>query len=138
MTTIPGRASGLLTGATEDPHPAPGATPQRDEDAAAQDLTDWWVGLAMEEAGRVAAKAIEYGATDLEDLGFEIARINDWNLTKAQATEVGIYVYLRGKVSRWTAALTEGRQVSDDTLHDIGVYVRMAQRVREVGSWPGV
>ena len=28
--------------------------------------------------------------------------------------------------------------VSDDTLGDIGVYVRMAQRVRSHGGWPGV
>jgi hypothetical protein len=29
-----------------------------------------------------------------------------------------------------------GDRPSDDTPYDIGVYVRMAQRVRDVGGWP--
>jgi hypothetical protein len=28
--------------------------------------------------------------------------------------------------------------VSDDSLFDIGVYVRMAQRIRHSGGWPGI
>lgn len=104
---------------------------------SAEELGQWWMNIAADEVDAVVAKAVEYGATDLLDLGRELARINGWTMTDAQCAEAGVYVYLRGKVSRWTAALTEGRQVSDDTLHDIGVYVRMAQRIREVGGWPG-
>jgi hypothetical protein len=120
--------------------PAAGTTGQWEElgiQARIDSLTAWWLRIASEETEAVVSKAIEYGATDLLDLGREIARINGWTMTDAECAEAGVYVYLRGKVSRWTAALTEGRPVSDDTLHDIGVYVRMAQRIREVGGWPG-
>ena len=34
------------------------------------------------------------------------------------------------------AAIRRGEFVSDDTLFDIGVYVRMVQRMRETGNWP--
>lgn len=50
--------------------------------------------------------------------------------------ELGIWFYLVGKMARWRSAVRRGERVSDDTLHDIGVYARMAQRVRETGRWP--
>ena len=100
------------------------------------EVARWWRELAEAEIERVVPKALEYGATDLLDLGLELARCMDRMVSDAEAIELGIYVYLRGKVARWTAAITEGREVSDDTLHDIGVYVRMAQRVRVAGGWP--
>jgi hypothetical protein len=53
-----------------------------------------------------------------------------------EATEIGIYFYELGKIARWTAAIREGRRVSDDTLHDAGIYIKMAQRNRAVGGWP--
>ena len=43
-----------------------------------------------------------------------------------------------GKMARWTDAIRTGRRVSDDTLFDLGIYVRMVHRVRAVGGWPGI
>lgn len=101
-------------------------------------LTEWWLELAREEARRVVPKAVEYGSTDLRDIGVNIARLCGRTVTDAEAEELGIYFYLEGKFARWRSAIMEGRPVSDDTLHDIGVYVRMAQRVRHSGNWPGI
>lgn len=108
------------------------------------ELTEWWLNKARSEVKPMADKALEYGgkgaAVDLIEIGKDIARMTDpehWNsYSVAHYTEIGIYFYLRGKLARWQAAMIEGRKVSDDTLLDIGVYVRMAQRTREVGGWP--
>lgn len=105
-------------------------------------LAGWWRAQAETEIEMVVAKAIEYGGAgasiDLIDIGRDLARIAGREVGDEEATELGIYFYLRGKLSRWTAAVMEGRRVSDDTLTDLGVYVRMAQRTREVGGWPSV
>lgn len=101
-----------------------------------QELADWWFSKAQAEVEGTVAKAIEYGSVDLLDLGRDLARCMDREVTDAQAAELGVYFYLRGKFARWSAAVLEGRQISDDTLFDIGVYVRMAQRIRETGGWP--
>lgn len=105
------------------------------------DLGQWWMNLAEGEFGAIAAKMREYGgqgnAIDLIDIGKDLAEIADQEIaSNGDAMELGIYFYLRGKFARWKAAVMEGRPVSDDTLHDIGVYVRMAQRIRAVGGWP--
>jgi adenylosuccinate synthase len=109
----------------------------------ASELELWWTAKAQDEVKPLVDKMIEYGghgaAMDLIDIGrdlFRIAGRTNEEFTEADATELGIYFYLRGKMARWTAAVSEGRRVSDDTLHDIGIYVRMAQRAREVGGWP--
>ena len=109
----------------------------------AEALAEWWIELAATEAAEVVDKAVEYGATDLVDIGTDLVRGGFGVLpleecSPGQLAEMGIYFYLRGKFARWTAAIADGRPVSNDTLKDIGVYVRMAQRVREVGEWPGV
>lgn len=108
-------------------------------------LTDWWVELARSEASRVVPKAVEYGATDLVEIGRHLAEAGVTppagmtpEQTGAWMAELGVYFYMVGKMARWSDAISHGRAVSDDTLHDIGVYVRMAQRIRETGSWPGV
>lgn len=115
------------------------------------ELGRWWMDLAAEEYGKIAAKMREYGgegrAVDLIELGRdlwesgvkiprypeggELSTPND-----AEFAEAGCYFYLVGKFARWKAANREGRQVSSDTLHDIGVYVRMVQRIRQSGGWP--
>lgn len=104
----------------------------------AADLESWWAEVAQREVEAVVPKAIEYGATDLVDIGKDLAKAMGRVVTDEEAAELGVFFYLRGKLARWVDAVVRGDRVSDDTLHDVGVYVRMAQRIREVGSWPGV
>lgn len=108
------------------------------EPTLADRLADWWRTKAESEIEQTVAKAIEYGATDLIDIGRDLARVAGRQLDDQEAAEWGIFFYLLGKVSRWRSAIERGDRPSDDTLLDIGVYVRMAQRVRESGGWPGV
>lgn len=106
-------------------------------DTMTQVLTDWWLDTARAEVQKVAPKAVEYGSTDLVEIGRDIAVMMGWrDLDDEALAELGIYFYLVGKMARWRDAIHRKARVSDDTLHDIGVYVRMAQRVRVVGGWP--
>lgn len=114
-----------------------------DESQLAKDLEDWWLKQAQEEVRQVVPKSVEYGgvgrAVDLVDIGTDLLRAMGTPteyITPEWATEIGIYFYIRGKMGRWTAALMRGERVSDDTLHDISVYCRMAQRTRQMGGWP--
>lgn len=119
-----------------------------DEDGWGE-LRGWWEQTAHDEIAGLVAKAQEYGgitrATDLIAIGEDLIaagvkeplHMGDAHETQNQwATELGIYFYLRGKFARWQAAVIDGRPVSDDTLHDIAIYTRMAQRNRTVGGWP--
>lgn len=101
------------------------------------DLGIWWMHQAQEDIGATVPKAIEYGSQDLIDLGRDCAGLLGRRVTDAEAIEYAVWFYLRGKLARWTAALRRGERVSDDTVFDIGIYAKMVQRVREVGSWPG-
>lgn len=111
------------------------------------ELAQWWRDLAEEEVVRVVDKAVEYGATDLRDLGYQVLEMAGRRASGDRvdivdedryATEVGIAFYAMGKMARIAAAIKEGRQPSSDSWHDLGVYARMAQRVHQVGGWPGV
>lgn len=110
-----------------------------DNMAAEKLLSEWWRGHAEAEIDMVVAKAIEYGALDLVEMGRSLAYMAGRpHLTDAQYAELGCVQYLVGKMARVSAAWAEGRMPSDDTYLDIGIYVRMIQRIREAGSWPGV
>lgn len=101
------------------------------------ELSSWWRQQAEDEIARTAPKAAEYGSRDLIEIGRDLARAMGLGEIHDQwAAELGIYFYLRGKLARWTEAVVRGETPSDDTLFDIGVYVRMAQRVRAAGGWP--
>lgn len=102
------------------------------------ELRRWWMGLAESEIDRTVPKAVEYSSTDLTDIGHDLARTQGREIDDEEAAELGVFFYLRGKVARWVGAMIAGQRVSDDTLFDIGVYVRMAQRIRATGSWPGI
>lgn len=112
---------------------------------AVEALTDWWLTKAANEADMVCRKAVEYGATDLRDLGFQVLEMAGRKPhgdgapadTSALATEIGIAFYAMGKLARIVAAVKEGRRPSYDSWLDLGVYARMAQRVHEAGGWPG-
>lgn len=117
-----------------------------DAGSAEQELTNWWMDAAADEVTRTVPKAVEYGSNDLTEIGRQLAQAaGGMGLlgddapadASAQLAELGVYFYIVGKLARWTSAVREGRRISDDTLFDIGVYVRMAQRIRHAGSWPG-
>ena len=107
--------------------------------ARAGKLEAWWLAMATEEIERTVPKAIEYGSTDLAEIGRELVEAGVHDATHATSTEeLGCYFYMVGKMARWRDAIRTGRRVSDDTLFDIGVYIRMVQRIRVAGAWPGI
>lgn len=100
-----------------------------------EEFTAWWLATAQDEVNRTVPKVVEYGAGDLAEVGRQMAEaMGLGGFTEQELAELGIYFYMVGKMARWTSAIREGRRVSDDTLFDVGVYVRMAQRIREKGS----
>lgn len=101
-------------------------------------LEDWWIENAKQAIELVVPKAIEYSAIDLIEYGRTLALVMDIGhpISDEEATEIGIWGYLVGKVARWTGAIKEGRRVSDDTIFDIKIYATMAERTRAVGGWP--
>ena len=105
-----------------------------------EELMRWWVKSAHDEIASMTAKMVEYGgggrAEDLLQIGHTLATTQGRKVTDEEATELGIYFYLVGKMARWTAAVVDHDRPSDDTLHDISIYTRMAQRARVAGGWP--
>jgi len=115
------------------------ATTEGDLPTPEQDLADWWRQRCEGEIDMVVAKAIEYGATDLRDLGrIFLEMCGREAIDDAYATEAGVAFYAQGKLARIVAAIREGRRPSFDSWLDLGVYARMAQRVHDRGGWPGV
>lgn len=100
-------------------------------------LADWWDNQSHTEMQMCVPKAVEYGSTDLAVIGRAMGRVmGRGEMTHEEATEVGIFFYLQGKLARWEDAIMHGRRVSDDTLADASVYIKMQQRNRAVGGWP--
>lgn len=95
-------------------------------------LRDWWVKQAAAEADKLAPKAVEYGAYDLEMLGGMLGDMAG----RPPSVELGLVFYLAGKIARAVSAVKDGRQASDDTFLDIAIYARMVLYVREHGRWP--
>lgn len=105
---------------------------------ALADLRDWWLSTAQADMTMVAPKAVEYGSVELEEMGAALARMmGRSDLSRARRVELACWFYAMGKMQRWTAAVTRGEFVSDDTLTDLGVYTLMVRRAREAGTWPG-
>ena len=105
---------------------------------ALADLRDWWLSTAHADMAMVAPKAVEYGSVELEEMGAALARMmGRSDLSAARRVELACWFYAMGKMQRWTAAVTRGEFVSDDTLTDLGVYTLMVRRAREAGTWPG-
>lgn len=109
-----------------------------------QELKIWWLSIAENEADSVIPKTVEYGAGGADNmvmLGQVLATSatgGAWSPSKAKAIELAAAFYTLSKVTRWINALTHGQDASDDTLHDIACYLKIAQRTRKVGGWPGV
>jgi hypothetical protein len=104
---------------------------------AAEQLRAWWFHMADIEIEATVPKAVEYSSTDLADIGHVLARTAGRKVSNEEAAELGVFFYLQGKLSRWAGAIAQGKRPSDDTIFDIGVYCRMAQRIRYSGNWPG-
>lgn len=102
------------------------------------ELESWWLARAQDEIERTIPKAVEYSSTDLVDIGRDLARMAGREVSDEEAEELGVFFYLRGKLSRWYGAILNGKRPSDDTIFDIGVYCRMVQRIRDSGGWPGL
>ena len=104
----------------------------------AHTLTTWWLDRAQEEAGSVVPKAIAYGSNSLMQLGRKMAQLQGREITDDEALELGCWVNTVQKIERWTDSVMRGERCSDDTIYDAGVYLKMVQRIRDVGSWPGL
>ena len=100
-------------------------------------LTTEWAKLARAEIDQTIPKAIEYGQQSLINLGNQLAQLQGRQVTDPEAMELACWSYLNGKLQRFNDAVINGKQVSDDTLLDLGVYVRMIQIIRKTGSWVG-
>lgn len=118
--------------------PAGAGDPAADGSVAdrVDNLKRWWVSGAASEIGMVAEKAVTYGSNSLEQLGRKMAKLNGREVNSEEAQELGIWVYIVGKIERWTDAVMRGERPKDDTILDIGIYARMAQRNRSAGGWP--
>lgn len=97
------------------------------------DLETWWKDKAEAEIELTLPKVKAYSSVDLEIMGAALAD------DRKQGVEAAIAFYALGKVSRIVGSLQEDRPTEsrEDSWFDLGVYSRMAQRVLEVGSWPG-
>lgn len=115
--------------------PGTEGTPTREEQLR-QELTDWWMTLAQHEVDQVIPKAIEYGASDLDVMASAMVLLLPKDRRDRRiGLEMAVAFYALGKVARLFGAFEEGKLPSDDTWHDLGVYCRMAQRIRETGAW---
>lgn len=99
------------------------------------ELRNWWLAQADGEIAAMVPKAVEYSAVDLEIMGAAMEAMGAAG--EGDGVEAAIAFYALGKLSRIAGALAEGRTPNRDSWFDLGVYARMAQRVIEVGSWPG-
>ena len=97
------------------------------------DVVAWWGQTADQDCDAFAPKFKEYGSEDLMEIGRTMASIAGIEVTDEEATEIGIYFYLVGKVARWTEALKSRTRPSDDTLLDISTYAMMARMNRAGG-----
>jgi len=115
--------------------PQPGTMDQEEA------LRTLWNLLNLAEQDKVIPKAVEYGAADLDIMGFALgvmlnsdgARDHEW--TSAELQEMACWFYELGKVARAFGAMAHGRIPNADTPHDAGVYARIIQVIRERGKW---
>lgn len=106
------------------------------ESAMKRDLGTWWGHVAAREFDAILPKVEQYGATDLRVLGAAMRSMAPQASSDVSDEELAIAFYAFGKLSRIMGAIADGRCPSDDCWHDLAVYAKMAQRVRETGNWP--
>lgn len=96
----------------------------------------WLYAYIDREVGVMLQKAAEYGSVELIEAGRTLSSIMSIDdIPDSWAAENQIYMYVTGKLGRWTAAMRRGEQVSQDTIHDIFVYCLMVLKLRETGEW---
>lgn len=100
-------------------------------------LATWWEATTRAELASMLPKVTEYGSHDLQIVGEALILLNPKLAGKAHPAEVGIAFYALGKIARIIGAYADGHSPSDDTWHDLAIYARMAQRVRDADTWPG-
>lgn len=103
-----------------------------------RDLLAWWIKVACDDFAGGAPKVDEYGAHDLEVMGFALGLLA-WKKPKVAlpvAVELSIWFYVLGKVARLLSDYMAQRSGKADTWHDITFYSMMARRVQETGRWP--
>lgn len=106
---------------------------------AANELEKWWLELAQEQVTKTVPKAVDYGSDDLRDLGAWLAgEMGLEGADEGTLVQLGIVMYIRGKLARVASAIKDGRAPSRDTWFDLIVYPTMGLRALEVGAWPGV
>jgi hypothetical protein len=106
------------------------------EEWLTQQLTDWWRAQAEAEIERTVPKAVEYGAADLEVMGSAMLHLVPREKRSRQlGLEMALAFYSLGKCARLFGAFERGELPSEDTWFDLGVYCRMAERVRQHGEW---
>jgi hypothetical protein len=100
-------------------------------------LQDWWHWTSKEEIDSMLPKVIEYGSHDLKIMGDAMLLLKPELEGKVISEELAIAFYALGKIARIMGAYADGVAPSDDSWHDLAIYARMAQRVRDAGYWPG-
>lgn len=100
-------------------------------------LQEWWNKTSKDEIDSMLPKVIEYGANDLKIMGDAMLLLKPELQGKVEPEELAIAFYALGKVARIMGAYADGVAPSDDSWHDLAIYARMAQRVRDAGYWPG-
>jgi hypothetical protein len=101
------------------------------------DLLKWWQQTTKDEIESMLPKVIEYGANDLKVMGDAMLLLRPDLVGKIHPEELAISFYALGKMARIVGAYADGQIPSDDSWHDLAIYARMAQRVRDAGHWPG-
>lgn len=101
---------------------------------------EWWATTAQRDAEAFVPKFEEYGSQDLQDIGRRMESLvagragrKPRKLSDEEATELGIYFYLEGKLARMHEAIKRGDRASDDTLLDLTTYTMMARMNRAGG-----
>lgn len=101
-------------------------------------MREWWEALNAAEIEKVVPKALEYGAADLKIMGAAmqcLGRMRWDGMTEVEGMELACAFYALGKVARMFGAFERGELPSIDQAHDLGVYCRMIQKIRETGEW---
>ena len=100
-------------------------------------LETWWEDTTDAELTSLLPKVIEYGSHDLKIIGDIMLLLKPELQGKINPEEMGIAFYALGKIARIMGGYADGIAPSDDSWHDLAIYARMAQRVRDAEGWPG-